>query len=183
MDAYSRIESMLSGKDSLGFKKSVFLTENAYYENRLNQEAFDDYIHFCTSICRGIMASGNIIYPENDFERATAQCAVFTFMTDSIPVSTENGIVIHTPFAYNFDDFAGQREWSHIDLNANEAIRNRLYLEPLDKVNTIAELLTDYQTRLALTIAGLLNAKNPDILKEKSPKAYKHFERMHELYR
>jgi hypothetical protein len=105
---------MLTGKDSLNFKEAVFLTENAYFDNQLNQETFDSHIRFYTSICRGIIASGNIIYQENDTEKATAQCAVFTFMTDSIPVSTGNGIVIHTPFAYNFDDFAGQEEWSNM---------------------------------------------------------------------
>ena len=114
LDAFSQIESMLSGNDSLDFKKAVFLTENAYFENHLNQEAFDGYIRFCTSICRGIIASGNIVYSESDVEQATAQCAVFVFMTDSIPVQTENGVVIHTPFSYNFDDFAGQKEWSNM---------------------------------------------------------------------
>ena len=34
-DAYSKIESMLSGKDSLDFKKAVFLTENIYSEKNL----------------------------------------------------------------------------------------------------------------------------------------------------
>jgi hypothetical protein len=114
LNAYSSIVSMLMGQNSLDFKEAVFLTENAYFDNQLNQETFNSHIRFCTSICRGIIASGNIIYQENDTERATAQCAVFTFMTDSIPVSTDNGIVIHTPFAYNFDDFAGQKEWSNM---------------------------------------------------------------------
>jgi hypothetical protein len=112
MDACSRIESMLSGKDSLNFKKAVFLTESAYFENQLNEELFDSYIQFCTSVCRGIIASGNIIYPEKDIEKASAQCAVFVFMTDTIPLQAESGIAIHTPFEYNFDDFAGQKEWS-----------------------------------------------------------------------
>jgi len=113
-DAYSQIESMLSGKDSLDFKKAVFITENAYYANQLNEEIFSAYIRLNASICRGIMASGNIIYPENDKEKANAQCAVFVFMTDSIPVQTENGVVIHAPFTYNFDDFAGQKDWSNM---------------------------------------------------------------------
>jgi len=111
-DAYSKVESMLLGNDSLNFKKAVYLTENAYFENQLNEETFNAYIQFNTSICRGIMASGNIIYQENDKEKANAQCAVFVFMTDSIPVQTEKGVVIHKPFKYNFDDFAGQKDWS-----------------------------------------------------------------------
>jgi hypothetical protein len=113
-DAYSKLESMLSDNDSLDFKKAVFITENAYFDNQLTENAFNGMIRFYTSICRGIIASGNIIYQEKDTEKATAQCAVFTFMTDSIPVSTDNGIVKHTPFAYNFDDFAGQKEWSNM---------------------------------------------------------------------
>jgi hypothetical protein len=40
MDAYSKIDSMLTGKDSLNFKEAVFLTENAYFDNQLNQETF-----------------------------------------------------------------------------------------------------------------------------------------------
>ena len=113
-DVFSLIESMLSEKDSLDFKKAVFLTENAYFENNLDEDFFNAFVQFNTSICRGIMASGNLIYPESDREKANAQCAVFVFMTDSIPVETENGVVIHTPFAYNFDDFAGQKEWSNM---------------------------------------------------------------------
>lgn len=112
--SYSEIESMLSGKDSIDFKKAVFSTENAYFDNNLNRRDFNDYIWLYASICRGIIKSGNIVYTEKDSDKATAQCAVFTFMTDSIPVNTNNGVVIHTPFSYNFDDFSGQKDWSNM---------------------------------------------------------------------
>jgi hypothetical protein len=46
MDAYLKIESMLSSKDSLNFKQAVFLTENAYFENQLNQETKNMKKHF-----------------------------------------------------------------------------------------------------------------------------------------
>ena len=114
LQAYSKIESMLSGKDSINFKQAVFTTENTYFDNQLDKNAFDKAISFNTSICRGIIAAGNIEYPEKDKEKASAQCAVFVFITDSIPVKTDNGIVMHTPFAYNFDDFAGQKDWSNM---------------------------------------------------------------------
>jgi hypothetical protein len=35
-------------------------------------------------------------------------------MTDSVPFVWNDSIVKHTPFAYNFDDFAGQKEWSNM---------------------------------------------------------------------
>ncbi len=114
LQTYSKIESMLSGKDSINFKQTVFSTENAYFDNQLDKTAFDVAVKFNTSICRGIIASGNIEYPEKDKEKATAQCAVFVYMTDSIPVNTNSGVVMHTPFTYNFDDFAGQKDWSNM---------------------------------------------------------------------
>ena len=112
--AYITIESMLSGKESLDFQKAVYLTENAYFDDQLDENAFNDAIQFDASICRRIMKSGNIVYPEKDSTKAAAQCAVFVFMTDSIPITTENGLKIHVPYQYNFDDFAGQKEWSNM---------------------------------------------------------------------
>jgi len=102
-----------------------------------------------------------------------------------------------------------------------EALRNRIYLEPMDKKNVIASMLIElagsyytkyglddfylkcaetalqymdnqssglllkaaYQTRLTLFLAHLLDAKNPEEIKEKSPEAYKHHERMLALYK
>ena len=102
-----------------------------------------------------------------------------------------------------------------------EAIRNRLYLEPMDKKTVIAQMLIElaggyfekygmddfylqcadtaepylpnnfyvlllkasYETRLTAIIAHLLDAKNPDMLKEKSPEAYNRHIRKHELYK
>jgi len=102
-----------------------------------------------------------------------------------------------------------------------EAIRNRIYLEPMDMKNSIAAMLIElagsyytkyglddfylqcaetaleymdnkssglllkaaYQTKLTLFLAHLLEAKNPEEMKKKSPEAYKHHELMLELYR
>ena len=113
-NAFISIDSALTNLKPLNFQEAVFITENAYFNNRLNKTAFDVAVRFNTSICRGIIASGNIEYPEKDKEKATAQCAVFVYMTDSIPVATTNGTIIHTPFTYNFDDFAGQKDWSNM---------------------------------------------------------------------
>ncbi len=101
-----------------------------------------------------------------------------------------------------------------------EALQNKIYLEPMDKTNVVAEMLLDlargyyqkygyddfylkcidtaekylkndmnakilksaYQTRLTLTLANLLNAPKPEIMKELSPEAYKHFELMQAQY-
>lgn len=105
---------MLSDQEHVDFQKAVFLTENAYYEGVLNIESFEKTINLYTSICRGIAESGDIVYTERDKENALSQCAVFTFMTDSIPIITDNRKIISTPFIYNYDDFAGQKDWSNM---------------------------------------------------------------------
>ena len=52
---------------------------------------------------------------------------------------------------------------------------------PHDIYNKIME--ADYETRLTLEIARLLNARHPETLKKISPEAYKHYEHMHKLYK
>lgn len=102
-----------------------------------------------------------------------------------------------------------------------EAIRHRIYLEPLSKKETVAHLLVElggsyyekfglddfylkcadtsaqylsnkldplimkaaYEERLTLTLAKLLDAKKPEIMQEKSPESYKHYEKMQSLYK
>jgi hypothetical protein len=101
-----------------------------------------------------------------------------------------------------------------------EAIRNRIYLEPLNKKEVVAGMLLElargyydkyglddfylkcvntsleyskkdihalimkaaYEERLTLTLAKLLDAHKPEVMKEKSPQAYRHYEKMQALY-
>lgn len=103
----------------------------------------------------------------------------------------------------------------------SEAIRNKIYLNPLSKKETVASMVlqlgryyllkygydsfvmecvaltekysphdieaklmkADYQTKLTLTIARLLKAHKPQMLKNHSLEAYKHYEEMHKIYR
>jgi len=102
-----------------------------------------------------------------------------------------------------------------------EAIRNRIYLEPLNKKEVVAGMLLElargyydkfglddfylkcvdtallyskkdinalimkaaYEERLTLTLAQLLEAPKPEIMKEKSPQSYLHYEKMQALYK
>lgn len=81
------LTNMLSGKDSMDLQKAVYAVENAYYNGNLNEEIFNQQIEWYTNFCRGIMQSGDIRYEgQGDEQAAKAQCAVFVFMTDSIPM-------------------------------------------------------------------------------------------------
>lgn len=113
-NSFNEIVDILSDKDSTNFKKAVFLVENAYFENYLDEKLFDDIITSYSAICKGIILSENIAYTEKDKNVANSQCAVFSFMTDSIPVTTAKSIIIHSPFSYNHEDLAGQQDWSNM---------------------------------------------------------------------
>jgi len=101
-----------------------------------------------------------------------------------------------------------------------EAIRNRIYLEPMDKKEVVAQMLTElahgyyekygldnfylncantaikhssnqlnplimkafYEERLTMTLANLLQAPKPEMMHQKSPEAYKHYEKTQVLY-
>jgi len=112
LEAYSVINSMLES-NSCNFKDAVYQTENAYFEGQIDKKAIDDIIRFYSFLCKQIIQSGNIIYAENDKDIANTQCAVFLFMTDSIPIEINGEIMIHTPFQYNTHDFTGKKDWSN----------------------------------------------------------------------
>lgn len=101
-----------------------------------------------------------------------------------------------------------------------EAIRSRIYLEPMDKKEVVAQMLTElgrgyyekygldnfylncantaiknskthldplimkafYEERLTMTLAKLLQAPKPEMMQQKSPEAYKHYENTQALY-
>lgn len=106
---------MLADNSTLDFKKAVYYTENAYFEDMLDEATIDEVLAFYVSLCKGIMSSGYIEYTEKDIDIAMAQCAVFMFMTDSIPIyTTDNTAIGSIPFSYNHDDFAGQKDWSNM---------------------------------------------------------------------
>lgn len=109
------LTNMLSGKDSMDLQKAVYAVENAYYNGNLNEEIFNQQIEWYTNFCRGIMQSGDIRYEgQGDEQAAKAQCAVFVFMTDSIPMQVGDTVAWHTPFEYNFDDYAGRENWNNM---------------------------------------------------------------------
>ncbi|MDU1890983.1 MAG: hypothetical protein E6767_09860 [Dysgonomonas sp.] len=104
---------MLIDIDSMNFREAVFLSENAYHNNQLNEYEFNNLIWYYAAICYEISNSENIEYTEKDKNIALSQCAVFMFMTDSLPMIKDDEIFIHPPFTYNQEDFAGQQDWSN----------------------------------------------------------------------
>ncbi|MFT4070391.1 MAG: hypothetical protein QM654_00540 [Dysgonamonadaceae bacterium] len=114
--ADSEIENMLlqHNDTSLCFKKAIFYVKNAFFENQIKENVFNDIIDFYSDFCKDIMKSGNIVCDEKDKDVAMGQCATFLFTTDSISILINNEKVRSTPFSYNHKDPFGKQDWSNM---------------------------------------------------------------------
>lgn len=101
--AFNEQLNMLEGKAPLSFKRAVFITENAYYGNKLN------YTDFCRklAVIEGSLQS-MIRYKGISGYRTAGNWAAFTYMTDTI---AENG---YKPYVYDFNDFVGAKNWPNM---------------------------------------------------------------------
>ncbi|MBX9850479.1 MAG: hypothetical protein K2X86_01835 [Cytophagaceae bacterium] len=110
--ALAEMERMLTAKESLSFKRAVFITENAFMNNELDYRNFCGEIDKILTICEFYLKSNSLVnYTYNDIEDVAKNGAIFRVMTDTIKAFTYNNI-IHYPFLYDFDDFMGNKDWS-----------------------------------------------------------------------
>jgi hypothetical protein len=114
-DAFTELHDMISGKKEINFKRAVFITENAYFDNSMSYTEFCKTIDNYEYLCHKLMESRDLLYPGNDKEKMSAHAAVFTLMTDTIPIQIDTGkIAYHLPFVYDFEDISGKKEWSQM---------------------------------------------------------------------
>ena len=114
-NVYLEHRAMLEGKQPLNFKKAIFTTENAYYDNQLNYEKFCKAIEANTAICKSIKQSFDLTYPKKDKNKTMVNASVFKFMTDTTSIYiNDTTVFLHLPFQYNFEDFAGAKDWSNM---------------------------------------------------------------------
>ncbi len=111
--AYNELEQMLSDKAPANFKRAVFVTENAYYDNSLSYDDYDKIIQSLTRFCFQISKNRKLNYNFPDSSRIQKFASIFTMMNDTLPVTlSANDTVYYFPYRYDFDDFAGNNDWS-----------------------------------------------------------------------
>jgi hypothetical protein len=99
--AFDAIQKMLKGKSFLDFKKAVFLSENAFYENKL------EYKGFCQKI-------DSIEIQLNQFMQDKAvtnhvmgkHFAIFNYMMEPSKYNVQEKL------KYDFEDLMGNKDWS-----------------------------------------------------------------------
>lgn len=110
--AFAEINNMVSNKQPLSFKRAVFVTENAYLSGKLHYATFDTKIKSLAWLCNQWIKANKIPeYKEKDSLIVLKNFAIFKLMKDTIRIMPNNQI-IHLPYTYDFDDFAGQKDWT-----------------------------------------------------------------------
>ncbi|MCG9880792.1 MAG: hypothetical protein MH472_09365 [Bacteroidia bacterium] len=109
-NAYNEIEEMLNGYRPLSFKRAVFLTENAYFQDKLDYEKFESDINLLVFICKKWMTYNKLNdYHQKDSIAILKNFAIYSLMKDTIKFQYGSP---HYPYTYDFNDFFGQKDWS-----------------------------------------------------------------------
>lgn len=110
--AFSEIEKMLATDSTLNFRKAVFIVENAYCNNQLDESTFNRVLTIYASLCQNLASTKLVEYDKEDKQSVNRHAAIFKLMTDTIPIYlTDMMMFKHPPFEYNFDDYAGKFDW------------------------------------------------------------------------
>ena len=111
--AYHEIVSMLDGKETLSFKRAVFLVENAYFNDSLNYKVFTNEIEFYKKVTVAYSKANKLSnYHFKDSLTETINASLFKIFADTI--KAENNLIVSTPFQYNFNDALGSKEHANV---------------------------------------------------------------------
>ena len=111
--AYNEIKEMLDGKAPLNFKRAVFITENAYFDNELDYNVFNNYISSLANIAK-LWSENNQLSDYNypDSLNMKLNGAIFKTLTDTVFDSENN--TINIPYKYDFEDCFAEKEWANM---------------------------------------------------------------------
>ncbi len=112
-DVFDQLSTILKGSNP-SFKQSVFLVENAFYDNGISFDFYQSQIDEITSLTRLYNKNNKLMYKEKDSDEVGLTACLFKVITDSIPILLENELVYHPSCSYNFDDYTGTNDWGHM---------------------------------------------------------------------
>ncbi len=112
-NAFIELQKMLSNVEPLNFKKAVFITENAYFNNALSYKDYNSYIQFLVSLSKAYRKANPLKkYFFADSNDVNISSSVFKILKDSLYDSKKQ--LIMPPYTYDFEDSFGEKDWSKI---------------------------------------------------------------------
>lgn len=111
---FDELCAMLKGEQKPSFKRAVFITENAFLDNEMNYNKFCKVIEKYKAYSEEIIASRDLLYSFKDKRKVSVYASVYSIMKDTTITSDSSNLYYHLPFTYNFDDFAGEKDWTNM---------------------------------------------------------------------
>lgn len=125
--AKQELIDMLEGKKPMSYEKAIIIIENAYWDNNVNLNFFNHSIDFHLQNIQKLIEV-NRDYSKQDFkrtlleteeqkiakyERALANWAIFSYMTDTTFFVGQDKLFYSLPFSYSVNDPLGTVDWSN----------------------------------------------------------------------
>lgn len=104
---YIRLSQMIDDERTYNFKEAVFSVENAYFDGKLDTVFLNKKIHTLVGLCNSVLQSRELNYGERDKEKVSRYSAIFTVMSQQIPVVINDTLYSYKPFEYDFNDIFG----------------------------------------------------------------------------
>lgn len=111
--AFYELQAMLCDQQALSFRRAVFITENAYFENRLDYTDFSYSVSHLSSIAAQWAHVNHLKgYNYSDSLNTALNGAIFHVLTDT--TYDINGQIISVPYSYDFNDCFARKQWANM---------------------------------------------------------------------
>ncbi len=132
--AKAELENMLSGKTKPEYEKAIFIIENAWYENRIDENEYKIALQSNVDAIQELIKSNyklsdikqkpNYLFTQKQLEerykKALTNWAIYTFMSRNTFFVDRNSASIHHSYHYSNSDPMGTNDWRNtqvINLN------------------------------------------------------------------
>lgn len=113
-DAYHSLSQMIEDESRYNFKEAVFSVENAYLNGTLDTVSINKEIRTLTHLCNSVIQSRQLDYGEKDKEKVSKYAALFSVMSQVIPVVINDTLYSYKPFSYDFEDVFGHEDITNL---------------------------------------------------------------------
>lgn len=108
--AFGEMHQMLKGETPISFKRAVFLTENAYMDNQLSYEDFQEPIKALARMTQALVTNDGLDYNKKDKRQALLAASIYRVMKDTLTFKGTN--FQKFPYTYDTADFWGAKDWT-----------------------------------------------------------------------
>lgn len=113
-NAYHALSQMIEDESKYNFKEAVFSVENAYLNGTLDTVSINKEIRTLTHLCNSVIQSRQLDYGEKDKEKVSKYAALFSVMSQVIPVVINDTLYNYKPFSYDFEDVFGHEDITNL---------------------------------------------------------------------